>query len=173
MDNTRVKPKRRGGMGQLTEVHRSLPRGTFITVLKPRSPDSVFSLYITDYEDVDRSSRRSNTRLREARGFSKIAIIACQEDHVSSQYSWTRFHNYYKRESARLVFRKPLAIRTQRPLISFTFDDFPRSAFLTGGPILSLYRLAGTYFTPLRPLRPHRPPPPFYLCVYFDTFLRN
>jgi glycosyltransferase involved in cell wall biosynthesis len=34
-------------------------------------------------------------------------------------------------------------------LISFTFDDFPRSALLTGGAILQQFGLAGTYYASL------------------------
>ena len=60
-----------------------------------------------------------------------------------------RVGNYYKRKSARLVFKKPLAIRTQQPLISFTFDDFPRTALLAGGRILQDYGAAGTYYVSL------------------------
>lgn len=37
-------------------------------------------------------------------------------------------------------------INTQVPFISFTFDDFPRSALLTGGAILKRFGLAGTYY---------------------------
>jgi peptidoglycan/xylan/chitin deacetylase (PgdA/CDA1 family) len=62
---------------------------------------------------------------------------------------WTRVRNYYRRKIGRVLFRKPFRIQTPRPLISFTFDDFPRSAFLTGGAILSRYGLAGTYYTSL------------------------
>jgi glycosyltransferase involved in cell wall biosynthesis/peptidoglycan/xylan/chitin deacetylase (PgdA/CDA1 family) len=40
-------------------------------------------------------------------------------------------------------------IKPQRPLISFTFDDFPRSALLAGGAILKRYGLTGTYFVSL------------------------
>ena len=68
-------------------------------------------------------------------------------DPVSSRFLWTRLHRYYKRNAARLVFRRPLAIRTQAPLISFTFDDFPRSALVVGGAILNRYGLSGTYYT--------------------------
>jgi peptidoglycan/xylan/chitin deacetylase (PgdA/CDA1 family) len=39
-----------------------------------------------------------------------------------------------------------LAIKSPTPLISFTFDDFPRSALQTGGAILNGFGLAGTYF---------------------------
>lgn len=63
--------------------------------------------------------------------------------------TWTRAVNYYKRESARRLYRRSIAIRLERPLISFTFDDFPRSALTAGGAILKEYGLAGTYYTAL------------------------
>jgi peptidoglycan/xylan/chitin deacetylase (PgdA/CDA1 family) len=40
-------------------------------------------------------------------------------------------------------------IRSDVPIISFTFDDFPRSAFMEGGSILRRYGAAGTYYTSL------------------------
>ena len=63
--------------------------------------------------------------------------------------SWTRFHGYVQSRSARWFFRRPLAIRTPQPLISFTFDDFPRSAWLAGGDILTRHGLAATYYVSL------------------------
>ncbi|MFZ0743834.1 MAG: polysaccharide deacetylase family protein [Terracidiphilus sp.] len=42
-----------------------------------------------------------------------------------------------------------MTIRVVQPLISFTFDDFPRTALLRGGAILSRHGLAGTYYTAL------------------------
>jgi glycosyltransferase involved in cell wall biosynthesis/peptidoglycan/xylan/chitin deacetylase (PgdA/CDA1 family) len=58
----------------------------------------------------------------------------------------SRLHGYYQRKAASLASRKPFVVATQRPLISFTFDDFPRSALLTGGEILNRLGLAGTYY---------------------------
>jgi peptidoglycan/xylan/chitin deacetylase (PgdA/CDA1 family) len=52
-------------------------------------------------------------------------------------------------EAARVLFRRRLAVRTALPLISFTFDDFPRSAFLEAGSILSRYGIQGTYYISL------------------------
>jgi peptidoglycan/xylan/chitin deacetylase (PgdA/CDA1 family) len=49
------------------------------------------------------------------------------------------------------------------PLISFSFDDFPRSAFLSGGAILSRYGLAATYYTALGLLGTDGPCGPLYL----------
>jgi peptidoglycan/xylan/chitin deacetylase (PgdA/CDA1 family) len=59
---------------------------------------------------------------------------------------WRRLQGYYQRRSASFLFRRPLVINAQRPLISFTFDDFPRSALHTGGAILNRSGLAGTYY---------------------------
>src|SRR5215469_4800665 len=57
--------------------------------------------------------------------------------------------NYYRRKSASFLFRKPLIVKPEQPLISFTFDDFPRSALLQGGAILTSFGLAGTYYASL------------------------
>ncbi len=54
---------------------------------------------------------------------------------------------YAARKSARVVFRRSLVICTERPLISFTFDDCPRSSLLAGGAILESFGLVGTYYT--------------------------
>jgi len=45
--------------------------------------------------------------------------------------------------------RRPFTIKTEVPFISFTFDDFPRSALLGGGSILNSYGLRGTYYASL------------------------
>src|SRR5271157_33462 len=52
-------------------------------------------------------------------------------------------------EATRVLFGRRLAVRTALPLISFTFDDFPRSAFLEAGSILRQYRALGTYYVSL------------------------
>jgi peptidoglycan/xylan/chitin deacetylase (PgdA/CDA1 family) len=52
-------------------------------------------------------------------------------------------------EAARVLFRSRLAVKTELPLISFTFDDFPRTAFLEAGSILRRYGVLGTYYASL------------------------
>ncbi len=47
------------------------------------------------------------------------------------------------------LFRDPVRMRNAAPLISFTFDDFPRSAYRIGGAILSAHGFHGTYYTAL------------------------
>jgi peptidoglycan/xylan/chitin deacetylase (PgdA/CDA1 family) len=56
---------------------------------------------------------------------------------------------YYRRKAASLFFKRPFLINSRQPLISFTFDDFPRSALLAGGSILGRFGLAGTYYASL------------------------
>ncbi len=58
-----------------------------------------------------------------------------------------RAHGRYQRTAARFFFRRPFVINSEVPLISFTFDDFPRSALHTGGAILQDLGLRGTYYT--------------------------
>lgn len=52
-------------------------------------------------------------------------------------------------DAARTLFRRQLVLRSDRPVISFTFDDFPRSAFLEAGSILRRYGALGTYYVSL------------------------
>lgn len=56
---------------------------------------------------------------------------------------------YVERNSARWLFRRPMTLSSRQPYISFTFDDFPRTALLDGGEILNRYGLSGTYYTAL------------------------
>src|SRR5664280_979153 len=62
---------------------------------------------------------------------------------------WTRVRERLGREAARRFFTRLLALRTDVPIISFTFDDFPRSAFLEAGSILRRYGILGTYYVSL------------------------
>lgn len=48
-----------------------------------------------------------------------------------------------------LKSEKLFAIRTQKPLISFSFDDFPLSAAHTGAEIMQKFNIKGTYFVSL------------------------
>lgn len=55
----------------------------------------------------------------------------------------------YQRASARYFSRRPFVINPALPIVSFTFDDFPRSALLTGGAILKAVGATGTYYASL------------------------
>lgn len=68
---------------------------------------------------------------------------------MSASNYWARIKGRYYRTAARGLFRRPLVLRNNDPVISFTFDDFPRSALLTGGTILASFGLKGTYYASL------------------------
>jgi peptidoglycan/xylan/chitin deacetylase (PgdA/CDA1 family) len=65
---------------------------------------------------------------------------------MAYSHLWARVQGSYQRSAARFFFKRPFAINSPLPFISFTFDDFPRSALLTGGAILKRFGLAGTYY---------------------------
>lgn len=58
----------------------------------------------------------------------------------------SRIQGYWKRNAAKYLYRRPIRVTPDRPLISFTFDDFPRSALFEGGEILNRHGFAGTYY---------------------------
>ena len=51
-----------------------------------------------------------------------------------------------QRRAARWFSRRLCRIQLDSPVISFTFDDFPRSALTNAGVILSRYGFSGTYY---------------------------
>jgi peptidoglycan/xylan/chitin deacetylase (PgdA/CDA1 family) len=60
---------------------------------------------------------------------------------------WKKLPPWSQRRVARWLGRRPLRIQCASPVISFTFDDFPRSALYQGGAILRESGFAGTYYT--------------------------
>jgi peptidoglycan/xylan/chitin deacetylase (PgdA/CDA1 family) len=60
---------------------------------------------------------------------------------------WSRLRGRLDRDMARFLNRRPYAIRLRSPIVSFTFDDFPRSALHCGGGILREHGAIGTYYT--------------------------
>lgn len=59
---------------------------------------------------------------------------------------WTRISGRLKRDSSRWFGRRMIRIAPSKPVVSFTFDDFPRSALYTGGEILRRHGCHGTYY---------------------------
>jgi len=68
---------------------------------------------------------------------------------MPSAYDLQALKRFYRRKSASFVFRKPLLVSPNRPLISFTFDDFPKSALFVGGEILREFGATGTFYASL------------------------
>jgi peptidoglycan/xylan/chitin deacetylase (PgdA/CDA1 family) len=44
------------------------------------------------------------------------------------------------------LYRRTVRLQGRGPIVSFSFDDFPRSAYLVGGSILERYGARGTYY---------------------------
>jgi peptidoglycan/xylan/chitin deacetylase (PgdA/CDA1 family) len=65
---------------------------------------------------------------------------------MTTTHLWTKLNGRLQRSAASRMSRRPMEIDSPRPIVSFTFDDFPRSALLVGGAILSRFGLAGTYY---------------------------
>jgi len=57
-----------------------------------------------------------------------------------------KLSNQYKKEISNIFTRREEIWHSQKPYISFTFDDVPHTAFTIGGEILIKYGLRATYF---------------------------
>jgi len=57
-----------------------------------------------------------------------------------------RCWNFYRKNRSFLFERRSFKINSNNAFISFTFDDFPQSAYAVGGRILKKYRIRGTYY---------------------------
>jgi peptidoglycan/xylan/chitin deacetylase (PgdA/CDA1 family) len=65
---------------------------------------------------------------------------------MSESHLWNRIRKRCRRVVSEMLCRRPLEIGGKGPIISFSFDDFPRSALYTGGAILKRYKSNGTYY---------------------------
>jgi hypothetical protein len=77
------------------------------------------------------------------------------------------------RRASRFFFKRPFTIKTEAPLISFTFDDFPRSALLTGGAILRHFGLTGTYYAAFGLMGAHAPAGDMFLPEDLKTLFEH
>jgi peptidoglycan/xylan/chitin deacetylase (PgdA/CDA1 family) len=50
-----------------------------------------------------------------------------------------KYMKFIRRKWANISFSKKMEIRLDQPVVSFTFDDAPSSAFNNGGAILERY----------------------------------
>jgi peptidoglycan/xylan/chitin deacetylase (PgdA/CDA1 family) len=91
---------------------------------------------------------------------------------AESQF-WQRVQGRYRRTSARMLFRRPLAIKTKDPIVSFTFDDFPRSALHTGGAILKRYAGTGTYYASFGLMGTQAPTGTMFVREDLDVLLQD
>lgn len=67
----------------------------------------------------------------------------------SSSALWLRIQGRYRRTASAWCAKREFSLRNTQPIISFTFDDFPRSALHIAGDILTEHGTVGTYYTSL------------------------
>ena len=76
---------------------------------------------------------------------------ARREMTVRSRRPFTeRLANKWRRYTIDHYGRRDFSLHSDVPYLSFTFDDFPRSALVAGGRILAAQGARGTYFVSLR-----------------------
>lgn len=67
---------------------------------------------------------------------------------MSSSF-WARLQCFGQRKASRWLARRVWWLQPESAIISFTFDDFPRTALLAGGKILKSQGATGTYYVSL------------------------
>lgn len=60
-----------------------------------------------------------------------------------------RMRNFYRRVMSSHFNKNPHVLKNHDPIISITFDDFPRSSYVTGGEVLGNFNYKATYFVSL------------------------
>jgi peptidoglycan/xylan/chitin deacetylase (PgdA/CDA1 family) len=65
---------------------------------------------------------------------------------AESGESGSKWRRRVRDRFCRFVERRPYRLANARPIVSFSFDDFPRSALTVGGAILERYGVRGTFY---------------------------
>ena len=78
-----------------------------------------------------------------------------------------------QRRLARWFGRRPCRIQLESAVISFTFDDFPRSALVNAGAILRERGLAGTYYASFGLIGKKAPTGEIFTCEDLDELIRQ
>jgi len=65
---------------------------------------------------------------------------------LKSSFLYERIFNSALRRAARLYRSRPFVMRNTAPLVSFTFDDVPESAYTNGAAVLDSEGVRGTFY---------------------------
>jgi peptidoglycan/xylan/chitin deacetylase (PgdA/CDA1 family) len=84
-----------------------------------------------------------------------------------------RIQGRYQTVVAHRFFRRPLTVRNARSHISFTFDDFPQSAWRIGGAILEQFEVRATYYASLGLMGTDAPTGPIFTLEDLKSLLRH
>ena len=92
---------------------------------------------------------------------------------IASMNFWKKLPKGIQWRLARWLGRRPCRIQMESPVISFTFDDFPRSALQNGGTILRKRGFVGTYYTSLGLMGQKAPVGEIFVRQDLDELLRQ
>lgn len=84
-----------------------------------------------------------------------------------------KYLNYIKKKVADNSYRELITIDDNRKIVSFTFDDVPKSAFDNAVPILNKYNLRGTFYIALSFLKGMQENDDLYSKAELQECLRN
>ncbi len=85
---------------------------------------------------------------------------------------WAKAWDRFRLSLSQLSVRRMVPMRNSRPLISFSFDDFPRTALQVGGGILQRHNLRGTFYAALGLMdRANSPVGPIFSQADFQPLL--
>ena len=91
-----------------------------------------------------------------------------------SNYSFLeRVQGRYRRTCARWLSQRPQRLHENGPVVSFTFDDFPRSSLHVGGEILKRYGGAGTYYAAMSLMGTQAPTGTMFVAEDLETLFRE
>lgn len=79
----------------------------------------------------------------------------------------------FQRTMSSMCFRRTVQLNLSGPCISFTFDDFPRSALLTGGEILERFGVRATYYAALGLMGQKTPTGEMFIDEDVERLLRS
>ena len=85
----------------------------------------------------------------------------------------SKLRGWTQRRMARWLARRPCRFRLDRPIVSFTFDDFPKSALLTAGNLLREHNFFGTYYTSFGLMGKRTPTGQAFTADDLDEFARQ
>lgn len=72
---------------------------------------------------------------------------------MSIDYIYSKFRKAFSMLFLSRMHRKTIFLNLREPIVSFTFDDIPRSALTNGESILRKYNYAGTYYIAIQLMR--------------------
>lgn len=96
-------------------------------------------------------------------------MIILRDNHAALK----RFQRMWRRFAVARAGRRNFRLSSEAPYISFTFDDFPRSALFEGGRILAEQGVRGTYFVSLKLLGSASPSGPIASQEDLTTLLHE